>query len=169
MNSYDINSKQIYFYVVQDQQVVGRYFKNISGAINHIQMYSSFQKEKRPKDLTDESFCMKLNNRAIIPVHNCIALHPHSIEGICALSQRDHSYWENDQALEMMQCAAEQEHRMMMPRNDAEYYVNSDNRSFKDYRQDVRDNCISYFEQIRKDTIKNSKNSMGRYVLIHEE
>ena len=82
MNSYDINSKQIYFYVVQDQQVVGRYFSNISGAINHIQKYSSFQKEKRPKDLMDESGCIKLNNRAVIPVHNCIALHPHSIEGI---------------------------------------------------------------------------------------
>ena len=148
MNSYDINSKQIYFYVVQDQQVVGRYFKNISGAINHIQIYENPNVE--------DGLTTRRMNRAIIPVHNCIALHPHSIEGICALSQRDHSYWENDRALEMMQCAAEQEHRMMMPQNQAEYYVNSDNRSFKDYRQDVRDNCISYFKEMQENFIRSS-------------
>ena len=141
MNSYDINSKQIYFYVVQDQQVVGRYFNNISGAINHIQIYGNTSRRM---------------NRAIIPVHNCIALHPHSIEGICALSQRDHSYWENDQALEMMQCAAEQEHRMMMPRNQVEYYVNSDERPFKEYREDVRDTCISYFKEMQENLVRNS-------------
>ena len=132
-------STRYQYYVVQNDEVVGRYGPDLEGALKHLTMFGRS---------TENGL-----NRAIIPVLNGDAQHPDSIKyKEYALHSSDSPYpercdhWESDQMLTMMQRLAEREHRIMMPFNHRHHMIGS--VPFQGHRADIREACIQHFEKM---------------------
>lgn len=144
-------SDQIFYYVVQDNEVVGRHFTNISDAMSHLKLYG--RKEDNFFSLSDccsskKSSTSEVHNRAIIPIQLRRALHPDSLQTLCNTSQIDYCYWKDEQTLCAMKRAAEREHQMLMPQFDE---IDFDQRPSKRFRRDVRALCQAYFENLEQE------------------
>jgi len=134
-----------YYYIVQNDEIVGRYGPDLQGALGHLAMFGI---------PTDGKNCP---NRAIIPVLNGNAQHPDSVMLIQCTENALHSsnfspvrrrsdYWESHQILVAMQQLVEREHRLMMPFNHSDHMIGS--VPFKGYRPDIQEACRKHFENI---------------------
>lgn len=132
------------YYVVQDNQVVGRYGNDLQGALRHLRLFGPSTMKTIP-------------NRALIPILNNKSQHPHSILSVQHDGEEDTASedelkvdllccsWENDQILEEMRMLAEKEHLMMF---DRQSHYDLDDIPFEGYREDIREVCIQHFRRL---------------------
>ena len=159
------------FYVVRDNEIVGRYGTDLDEAIKHIKLFG--KSTSGP-------------NRTIVPILNGKAVHPKNPhvfqefqqqqqqqQGCCTndtstetLQIRDYCHWENDLILESMLSIAEREHQITMPFNQSHYTPSSFSSLFEEYRQDtIREACHQHFERLSEELSK----ANGAFHVIEEE
>ena len=157
-----------YFYVVRDNEIVGRYGADLEEAIKHIKLFGKSTSSGGP-------------NRTIVPILNGKAVHPktHFLsqevqqQQGCTSDMRpetlqisDYCHWENDLILENMLSIAEQEHQITMPFNQSHYTPSSFSSLFEKYHQDtIREACHQHFERLSQEL----SNTNGACHVIEEE
>jgi len=151
------------FYVVRDNEIVGRYGTDLDEAIKHIKLFG--KSTSGP-------------NRMIVPILNGKAVDPKNhlyqeqvqqqlvtAETLQTIS--DYCHWENDLVLENMLSIAEQEHQITMPFNQSHYTPSSFSSLFEEYRQEtIREACHQYFERMGQEL---SKANVDCHVIEEEE
>jgi len=152
------------YYVVQDNQVVGRYGNDLQGALRHLRLFGSSTMKSIP-------------NRALIPILNNKSQHPHSILSVQHDGEEEDTKndelkvdllccsWENDQVLEEMRMLAEKEHLMMFDRHS---HYNLDAIPFVGYREDIREVCIQHFRRV-SDRLKMRKDRLMSTAVVAVE
>ena len=133
--------EQIY-YIVQDEQIVGRYGADLNDALRHLQLFG--KSKKGP-------------NRAIIPIlSNKTQATPlyslHLPDEEVRLQISEYCYWENEQVLENMQRIVEREHQIMIAGNQTHQIRLSlflFSPLFQDFEPEtIRKACCSHFEGV---------------------
>jgi len=126
------------YYVVQDDQIVGRYGADLNDALKHLQLFG--KSKKGP-------------NRAIIPIlSNKTQATPLSSLRLrgkeMSLQIREYCYWENKQVLENMQRIVEREHQIMIAGNQT-HQLSSFSLLFQDFEPEtIRKACRTHFEGV---------------------
>lgn len=151
------------FYIVCEQEIVGRYGEDLAGAFKHLYMFGNASSQQKKKV-----------NRAIIPVINYCVEHPerilqycYQITNSCELmlgasieSYIDYCFWQDRNALKQMQIIVQNEYNILFPdftrescrqqrKEESEIIIDvppelrGESQSMK-----IRNACYSYFQNL---------------------
>lgn len=135
MNIYKEDT-EYFIYLVQDEEVLGRYGDDIRSAMGHISLYNN------PKKTPDS---IPNINRALILVNRKgDSLHPSQLTEIYKVSQEANCYWKDESTLQMMQRVAEVDHSKI--RSSIQPRTNAVHRNSESYCENLRENCRETFE-----------------------
>ncbi|GFH53750.1 predicted protein [Chaetoceros tenuissimus] len=154
------NSSCWSFYIVCEQEIVGRYGEDLAGAFQHLHMFGKAYSHQKKKV-----------NRAIIPVINHRVEHPERIHQINTSGKlmvgapiqffMDCCFWEDRKTLKQMQIVVQNEYNVLFPPTlfnarqrtvaeknpeiiiDVPPELNGESQSMK-----IRNACYSYFQNL---------------------
>ena len=144
-----------FYYIVQDDKIVGRYGTSLNDALGHLRLYG------KSKNGPNRAIIQVLRNRAQIagtglapPRSSRISNEEESL----LLEVKEYCYWEDDQVLENMMKIVETEHEIIMPSNHQKLFCGSSSStapisthpaltlSSEDCsRETMREACYAYF------------------------
>ena len=132
---------EYFIYLVQDNEVLGRYGDDIRSAMGHISLYPA-----HPNNPNKTPDSIPNINRALIMVHrNGESLHPSQLGEIYNVSQEAKCFWKDESTLQRMQRVAEVEHSKMRSSIQPLPNVLEDRKSER-YCESLRENCRENFE-----------------------
>jgi len=143
-----LSSSNHVYYVVEDDEIVGRYGPDLNGALTHLLLFGTEKSYPKKNE-------KKAPSRAIIPFRsNGEVQHPDSLLGIEAYSlpvngcsPEQCAYWEDAETLERMQRVAKREYDMISPTS---HYGHVEHIP-TEYRRDVRNACYRHFELLSQE------------------
>lgn len=149
MNIYKEDT-EYFIYLVQDEEVLGRYGDDIRSAMGHISLYHPVHPNNPNK--TPDS--IPSINRALILVNRKgDSLHPSKLTEIYKVSQEANCYWKDESTLQRMQRVAEVEHSKI--RSSIQPRTNAVHRKSESYCEHLRENCRETFEMWQRQVKEN--------------
>ena len=147
-----LSSSNHVYYVVEDDEIVGRYGPDLNGALTHLLLFG--KKSQHPKK--NENKKAPPRSRAIIPFRsNGEVQHPDSLLGIEAYSlpvngcsPEQCAYWEDTETLERMQRVAKREYDMIISPTSHYGHVKY---IPTEYRRYIRSVCYRHFELLSQE------------------
>jgi hypothetical protein len=142
-----------FYYIVQDDTIVGRYGTNLNDALGHLRLYG------KSKNGRNRAIIQVLRNRAQLAGTAGLAP-PRSSrisneEDRLLLEVKEYCYWEDDQVLENMKKIVETEHEIIMPSNHQKLFCSCSTpisthpaltlSSQDSSRETMRKACYAYF------------------------
>jgi hypothetical protein len=149
-----------YYYIVQDDAIVGRYGTNLNDALGHLRLYG-----KSKNGGPNRAIIQVLRNRAQIAGTGLAPPRSSRIsndeEESLLLEVKEYCYWEDDQVLENMMKIVETEHEIIMPSNHQKLFCSSSTSfsthpaltiSSEDSSQEtIRKECYAYFFRLHRE------------------
>jgi hypothetical protein len=165
-----------FYYIVQDDKIVGRYGTSLNDALGHLRLYG-----KSKNGGPNRAIIQVLRNRAQLagtglapPRSSRISNEEESL----LLEVKEYCYWEDDQVLENMMKIVETEHEIIMPSNHQKLFCSSSTAPISTHpaltlssedssRETVRKACYAYF--VRRHREEYEQRNTSHLVLEEEE
>jgi hypothetical protein len=149
-----------FYYIVQDDKIVGRYGTSLNDALGHLRLYG-----KSKNGGPNRAIIQVLRNRAQIAGTGLAPPRSSRIsndeEESLLLEVKEYCYWEDDQVLENMMKIVETEHEIIMPSNHQKLFCSSSTSfsthpaltiSSEDSSQEtIRKECYAYFFRLHRE------------------
>eukprot|EP00979_Chaetoceros_neogracilis_P000966 scaffold188_cov204-Chaetoceros_neogracile.AAC.2 len=162
-----------FYYIVQDDKIVGRYGTSLNDALGHLRLYG------KSKNGPNRAIIQVLRNRAQLagtglapPRSSRISNEEESL----LLEVKEYCYWEDDQVLENMMKIVETEHEIIMPSNHQKFFCSSSTpilthpaltlSSQGTSRETVRKECYAYFVRHHREEYEQRNTS---HLVLEEE